>query len=408
MARILYFIGAGLTKALASPTRPVPAMFDFISTSADYIDDDVILTTLAELENSEPYPYAWVSAEARSLALQLVGRNRTSDPAVRIEFARALRERPGESIEDLLDRTGSDASNMSSQSADVRFRYAIRRLFTIIGWDVEWSPLISFLKRQFEQSGSTHTFVSFNYDLVLERGIQLAADGKMDFTHGYGFPITLQVTGNPPPSMVGGGAFSGLPVTELPVRPADLGLTVLKPHGSLNWLVPTGGHESKDHALRQGRTVIIPLCEDGALRYLPTTDLPPWVQLPNELPVSVEPVILTPRGAKKPDRQFLHATREQEEKAILESDEVYVLGWSIPRTDTDQECLIRSAAEKRDQSFQCVTVVNHFAGVDYYRRVQDIFGVERGALRTYNAGFRDFAASKSVAGTIDCENRTVL
>src|SRR5579863_847150 len=107
MSRILYFVGAGLTKALALPTRPVPAMFDFISISAEYIDDDVILTTLAELENSEPYPYAWISAEARSLAPLLVGPNRTSDPAVRSAFARALRERPGESIEDLLDRTGS-------------------------------------------------------------------------------------------------------------------------------------------------------------------------------------------------------------------------------------------------------------------------------------------------------------
>jgi hypothetical protein len=42
-------------------------MLDFISTSAECVNDDVILTTLAELENSEPYPYVWMSAEARSL-----------------------------------------------------------------------------------------------------------------------------------------------------------------------------------------------------------------------------------------------------------------------------------------------------------------------------------------------------
>src|ERR1039457_7693037 len=124
-------------------------MFDFISTSAEYVYDDVILTTLAELENSDPYPYAWVSSVARSLASRLVGRNRTTDHVVRGEFARALRERPGESIEDLLDRPGNGHTNWSSKSADQRFRYAIRRLFTIVGWDVEWSPLISFLTRQF-------------------------------------------------------------------------------------------------------------------------------------------------------------------------------------------------------------------------------------------------------------------
>jgi hypothetical protein len=397
MARILYFVGAGLTKALALPTRPIPAMFDFISTAAEYIHDDVILTTLAELENSNPYPYAWMSSAARSLAPQLVGRNRTTDVAVRAQFARILRERPGESIEDLLDRTGGDEANSSSQSADERFRYAIRRLFTIVGWDVEWSPLISFLTRQFRLMDSIHTFISFNYDLVLERGIQLAAQGDVDLTRMYGFPISLQVRSDPPPSMdeAGGGAFSGIPVVSLPSRVTALDISVLKPHGSLNWFGPIKGHydEVAIDDLRQGRSVILPLDDKGALRYLPTTNLPPWVQLPDELPINVEPVIVTPRGAKKAVRPFLQRTRELEEVAIFDAEEVYLLGWSVPRTDADQECMIRTTVGRRSKPFPRVTVVNFAAGAEYYARVQDIFGVERSAVRTYNAGFRDFAAS---------------
>src|ERR1035438_5577629 len=77
MSRMVYFIGAGLTKALALQSHPVPTMFDFIAVSAEYINDPVILTTLAELENSQPYPYLWVSDIARSLAPQLVGHQRT-------------------------------------------------------------------------------------------------------------------------------------------------------------------------------------------------------------------------------------------------------------------------------------------------------------------------------------------
>jgi len=394
MARILYFVGAGVTKAMALATRPVPAMFDFISTSTHYIEDEVILTTLAELENSEPYPYTWVATKARSLAAQLVGQNRVRDPAMRLEFARLLRERPAESIEDLLDRTGGDTGNMSSQSASYRFRYAIRRVFTIIGWDVEWSPLLSFLTRQFQCAGDSHSFVSFNYDLVLERGIQRVTEGKIDLTRFYGFPITLQVTGDPPP-FVGSGSFTGVPAIELPSRAMTLGLVVLKPHGSLNWLAPLKGHydESRMDDLRQGRTVVIPLCEDGTLRYLPTTNLPPWVQPTHECPISVEPVILTPEGAKKPDRQFLRAVKEREEIAILEADEVFILGWSIPRTDFDQECLIRSMVSKRSQPFQQITAVNLAASAEYYCRVADIFGVEQSSVRTYNTGFRDFAAA---------------
>ncbi len=93
-----------------------------------------------------------------------------------------MRERPSESIEELLDRTGGSQANLSSNSADERFRYAIQQLFTIVGWDLEWNPLLSFLMHQFGKVNSVHTFVSFNYDLVLERGIQLAAKGNVDLT----------------------------------------------------------------------------------------------------------------------------------------------------------------------------------------------------------------------------------
>jgi hypothetical protein len=398
VSRNLYFIGAGLTKALGLTAHPVPAMFDFIAVCAEYIDDPVILTTLAELENSKPYPYAWDSALARTLAPQLVGQRRTSDPDVRAAFARALRERPSESIEDLLDRTGGDVSNFSSQSADERFRYAIRRLFTIIGWNMDWNPLVSYLERQLAEPDSVHTFVSFNYDLVLERGIQIAAKGRIDLTRLYGFPITQQVTGDPSPLMDklgGGGPMDAIPVSALLPRGTDIDVTVLKPHGSLNWLAPVKGRydESTGGSLRQGLSVVLPLSQEGALRYLPTTNLPPWIQPANEWPLGVEPVVVTPRGAKKADRPFLCEVRKREEAAIMEADVVYILGWSVPRTDKDQEDTLRSIVRMRSTPFQKITVVNLNASVDYYRRVQELFGVGQSGVRTHNSGFREFAAT---------------
>lgn len=82
--------------------------------------------------------------------------------------------------------------------------------------------------------------------------------------------------------------------------------------------------------------------------------------------------------------------RELEEKAIREVDEVFVLGWSIPRTDRDQECLIRGSVAKRSRPFSSVTAVNYGAGVEYFDRVRDIFGVGRASLHVFNAGFRDY------------------
>ncbi len=386
MRKILYFVGAGLTKSLAVPTRPVPAMFDFVSTAAEYLYDDVILTTLAELENAEPYPYVWESPATRSLATMLVGHDTSRTPLLRSQFARALQHRPGESIEDLLDRTGTASGNMSSQSADVRFRYAIRRLVDLIGWDVDWSALELLLRYQFNAPNTCHTFVSFNYDLVLDRAIQRCLGDRMDFSTGYGFDISLQVTENPPKNV--GGAVAYPPAFALAkLAPVEPSVLLLKPHGSLNWLVPETGVT--------GVTAILPLTNGGLLRYFSSTETFQRLQPPNALPIAVEPLILTPRVAKCPDRDFLREIREKEEEAIRSADEVFILGWSIPRTDSNQECLIRHNVAKRPAPFQKVTVVNLLSGVDYYIRAADIFGVARSDLRIFNSGFRDFVSRRS-------------
>lgn len=410
MANILYFVGAGLTKALAKPGLPVPAMLDFINTCAEYVHDPVIRTTLTELEFGDPYPYRWHSAAAVQSAKKLLAQGRGKSPtddAVCQQFACALRERPSESIEDLL---GVNGSNLSGRGAEERFRFAIRRVFTIIGWDVKWDPLISFLRRQFVCGSGDHTFVSFNYDLVLERGIQLVVGG-IDVSRIYGFAIKWRATEDSPSTA---GRRNELPVCPLDSPGGDSRLIVLKPHGSLNWLVPMDGHfdASARDDWRQGRSVIVSLAENGELQYPPYQSLGNGdlfgcvqVRLPRELSPTIgatmeaEPMILTPRCSKSPDRQFLHALRARQEAAIQEADEVYVLGWSIPRTDLDQECVIRSMVRKRAKPFQRVTAVNFHADFDYYARVQDLFGVGRSALRTHNGGFDEaFVRSLSEDG----------
>jgi hypothetical protein len=389
MSAILYFVGAGLTKSLALPTHPVPALFDFVNTASEYLHDDVVLTTLAELENAEPGVYAWESPLARRLAQQLVGRNAQRTPDLRSRFAGALRDRPGESMEDLLDRTGGDASNLSSQNADLRFQYAISRLFALIEWNVNWNPLDSFLRRQFQIQADCHSFVSFNYDLILDRALERRAAHKLDLSTIYGFEPSGTVISDP------NGSPSQAPEMRAVCRQssAEIRLSLLKPHGSLNWWARVLSDRPPDEVWRDG-TVVVPITVAGTLRYVLSTEPHQWVQPLDGMPFLVEPVILTPRGAKKPTRQFLARIREQEEQAIRSADEVYILGWSVPRTDSDQECLIRSTVAKRAKPFRRVTVVNLRAGVDYFKRVKDIFGVESQILRVFNSGFQEFVVSQ--------------
>ena len=49
MGLTLYFIGAGVTKS-TELTRRVPLMMDFIPVLADYLDSDIVLNTLAQME----------------------------------------------------------------------------------------------------------------------------------------------------------------------------------------------------------------------------------------------------------------------------------------------------------------------------------------------------------------------
>ncbi|MBI2211015.1 MAG: hypothetical protein HYU47_10550, partial [Deltaproteobacteria bacterium] len=225
MRNILYFVGAGLAKSLELPSKPVPLMYDYISIMADYLYDDVILTTLAQLEKKNLYK--WKDPSTRALAEKLTAERKQKD---REAFKRALKNKPSESIEDLLRDRDAEAS--------VRFIYAINRLFYLINWDANWCPLEKFLTKQFQLRETYHVFVSFNYDLILDRAIQQLSAGQWDVCVDYGFKIPY-CTYSDPPDAVGGGVLPTVDACELCPSGFSSGrLKILKPHGSVNWLVP--------------------------------------------------------------------------------------------------------------------------------------------------------------------------
>src|SRR5712692_6388606 len=326
MRKLLYFVGAGLTKSLQLPNKPLPLMYDYISVMANYVTDDVILTTLAALECEENYPYKWEDTESKELAKRLNGPNADRSLENRSAFCRALKNKPYESIEDLLG---------TSSTAVIRFIYAIDRLFYLVGWDITWGPLERFLKNQLELNETHHTFVSFNYDLFLDRAVQKQTAGKWDVFSGYGFQISWQINEDPAPA----NGHGPLPVEQaIDLQPsADSSSSrfqILKPHGSLNWLVPhkipykytPAGLALEDHK------VIIPLTANRELRYWFKSGNFHHVSCGNELPSDVTPCIIAPVSAKKSDLSFIKKTHLKVSQAIKDADEVYILGWSMPKT----------------------------------------------------------------------------
>jgi len=353
MDHALYFVGAGFTKSLQKPGRPVPMMNDFVSVMADYVEDDVILTTLAHWEILKDSPYGYRPPGMMELARPLAESTDRS-PERRAAFRRALKNRPSESIEKLLENVLTMPPGRSDEVVPVRFRYGINRVFRIIGWDVNLSPLLLFLKSRIALPGC-HTFVSFNYDLVLDYAIS-------------------RVWGRP-----------GLDaIYDLDEKTnSDSKVKLIKPHGSLNFIgtlaIPYT-HTRYGLAFEQGKPEI-PGTDSGDVVY--------WADIiDSKEPCIIPPVLSKPEALKALGLTFLARARDVERQAIESADTIFVIGWSIPKTDSDQRTLIRESIHRK--ALRQLVVVNLGAQLAYFSDVADLFGVGIEDLKIYNAGFSEF------------------
>ncbi len=380
VGKSVYFVGAGFTKALERARMPVPLMMDFIRVMTRYArSDDVVLMALIGLEAMECY------TEKRPLLQKLA--SGTDPKQHRSRLLWHIRRRPKESIEDLLLRAETIEASIPTLTAAgliaaindpvLRAQYAINRMFRAIGWKLKLASLTRLFAARCTEPKSRHTFVSFNYDLALERALERA--GVWSALRGYGVPLRFRAPEDPsnPPGPL---------LIPLP-RPSGH-VTVLKPHGSLNWLMP-----------EKARYKLPILATDaaGALRYIGTTLTHAYVQPPNRWPIRVAPFIIPPTSKKRTKVPLLTRVREREEDALATADEVFILGWSIPKTDKDQVALIRRAIARRTKPFTRVVAVNYHAADTYYRRVARLFGVAASRVERFDGGILDFVGRELAA-----------
>jgi hypothetical protein len=428
---IVYFVGAGLSKSLERLGKLIPLMYDFVSVMADYAPDDpVILTTLAELENAGVF--AWPAQEAHDLAKRVVGSDADRSRETVGRFRDAMKRRPAESIEDLLLRASSEGERQRSPDSDElrvsasvhapdRFRYAVSRLFSVwIGWDVDWCPVERFLSHQFKSyplETCKHTFVSFNYDLLLDRAIQRIAHDAHHAGHpswqpstGYGFDISWYLESNEaglPPSQASvstgkiSGGFTQYPEAKLLPSMPSVKISILKPHGSLNWVVcHDKGHKMGVSGLLvdPNTPVFLPLTDAEHLDYWRAQRAecqniiynPP--RLGNRFGEAHASIFLVPPTptAKKTKPVFLTRVHEAEAAAITNAEEIFIIGWSMPATDQDQTCTIRSCVAKREKPLDSITVINHGERSEYFERIAGTFRTPPSSLRVFNNGFSDY------------------
>jgi len=386
--RCVYIVGAGFTKALEY-RRPVPLMMDFVQVLALHArSDDICLMTLIGLERMNLFRHR--NAASREMA-------RAQEPKqFRHQLISNAIARPRESIETLLNRANrmdldlaktaertkrfSNAAIAAAFSDPlIRVQYAISSVFHRIGWQVKIDKLVRYLRRRCADDAA-HTFVSFNYDLVLEHAIERAGL-PWSADAGYGFPFAWLATADPNPN-------HGAPVVAH-VAAATSRITVLKPHGSLNWFTPRRAEDVDTPPVLAANS-------EGTVRYPRTLRPHAEVRFPTLwYPIEVTPLIVPPSASKNTAMPLLRTIREHEAVAIREADEAYVLGWSMPASDKDQVALVRRAVARRRKPFKRIVVVNREAKDNYFRRVAAAFGVTARHITRYNDGLEDFLLRES-------------
>jgi len=158
---------------------------------------------------------------------------------------------------------------------------------------------------------------------------------------------------------------------------------VIKPHGSLNWLVPQDRSGAAEPA-----EMLIPLTSDLKIRYWPSTQTFNWTQRPGELPRDMKTLIAPPSPQKS---EILQRAKADEFDSLAVAEEIFVLGYSFPKTDRDQLELVRTAIEKRKAPIRRATVVNFKAPKEYFDEIDAL--LKPCEMRCFNDGFADFASN---------------
>jgi hypothetical protein len=354
-------------------------MMDFVPVLADYVGNKVVLDTLVGMEVGHVYEAA--CEECLTLATALRGRGQVTEEE-RDRFAKLVRNRPSESIEALFKRAESRSPDTpgfeSSSGLPVYFRYAINEVFSTIGWELQLDLLTRFLTRQFEDDQSAHILVSFNYDLALDRAVGIASKEKWQPRSGYGFEFPFYTID----------AAKAKPTVEVPTGTPNI--QILKPHGSLNWLRRTCNGVPSDGI----SGMVVPLeCrwEPGThwdLRYWPTDPFKA-VHFPDDgLSSSRVEMLIAPPSPTKPP--IMPQVLSAESDAVSKADEVFVIGYSLPKTDQDQWKLIDDAVKARSVAIPKLTIINYNSPPEYFQHIWSLFQPQ--CVCTFNGGFAKFSA----------------
>lgn len=371
----VYIFGAGASHA---ELPKMPLMNDFfavVAKHASYAEDDLwrCLTLLDYLRL-----FKHRQNECENLAAQiwlLRGQRKISIllPKKVTEYLEAFKKRMkdpafSENLEEVFERAVV-APITYKQSSRHRILAAINRLFEILINEkgAAFPVFAGFVKNILQKKGRRPVFISFNYDLILDRTLFALSGWTPEEGHGYKFDNVVFVNS-----------------VRSALRPKEKDdILLLKPHGSLSWRYEKNlGHDSSRTYLTVDR-VGAPTQD----KYYTEQNGKDWKRF--------HILVVPPISAKSFSHPVLYETRKLVKQSLRSAKTITIIGWSLPETDADMKNMIQRIfddVDLRAQQLHVLTIVDYEKEKKHFLRLQALFMAKHNTV--YNKGFKSFVVPK--------------
>ena len=234
-----------------------------------------------------------------------------------------------------------------------------------------------------------HTFISFNYDLWLEKalfkkGLWYPRDGHGNYRFQYYSPPLADVTTS---KDFENGKFVIKDIyepKEFRNNDKQSSVKVLKPHGSLSWRFGTKNPENGVVILEGG--------ENSSVAYNSSWAFPAS-KFKDGIEMDMVPLVVPPAPNKIRSHPLFWETDKDVYNAMLQADIVVIVGWSMPLTDQYLKDTVLRALNNREEQIKKLIICDK-EGTDksLMPRLESIFRPRelRSFLEGFSKGFVDF------------------
>ena len=349
-------IGAGASTAI-NPQR-IPLMNNFFEIAADFArQDKQIAKTLTTLQE-----HGLITCE----------------------------ENPKGNLEDVLTQTLSlprDQKDPWKRPYD-GLLLTLHRIFHIVDNDEDISEYVDCLSPLSKLDPRDVIFISFNYDVFLERSLEILFSWSADIGYScnilVGYINTEQAEQAQSPNQVCDEVYawswddppeitfpSASPLRYCP------GPMVLKPHGSLNWFIHSGG-EVPFWMSNKSLGFLLMRPVNGKVRIprfwiYPTTNIVEGELASSDFVVGgILPAIIPPGEKFSRNIPPFNRIEKRMEDALSQISVLIIIGWSMRQSDKKYINLFKKVRSRRKTKLDAIAVCDFQQNEEFYLRFQNL------------------------------------